>query len=284
MGSTHRLHKTFCNFNSKVVFTSRNYYLHRMKSVSKLTVLLAALALPGVAQAIGSNPYSSIVDRNPFGLLPPPAPVSTEVVAPPSNVKLTGISTLFGSKKAMLMVTESGPGKLPTYMSLVEGEQNGSITCTEINVEDGVVKIKNTGRNETLNFKDNGLVSAPTPVPQPGAQPQNFQPNNVPPPGAAVPAPAAAGGIGNVSGAVPQPAVAPANPGGLRSIPSRTRRTGAVTPQAGVAAPQAVDQQNEAVAAALLLEHARANQKAGEPPLPPPSPTMQAILEQPAAQ
>ncbi|MFM2293666.1 MAG: hypothetical protein RLZZ350_79 [Verrucomicrobiota bacterium] len=272
------------NFNSKVVFTSGNNYLHRMKSVSKLTFLLAALALPGVASAVGSNPYSSIVERNPFGLLPPPAPVTAEVVTPPSNVKLTGISTLFGGKKAMLMVTESGPGKLPTYMSLVEGEQNGQITCTEINVEEGVVKIKNNGRNETLNFKDNGLVSAPTPVPPPGQPPQNFQPppGAMPQPGAPVPAPAAAGGIGNVSGAVPQPGVAPANPGGLRSIPSRTRRTGAVVPQAGAAVPQAVNQQDEAVAAALLLEAARAKQKAGDPPLPPPSPAMQQALDTPA--
>jgi hypothetical protein len=246
-----------------------------MKSVSMLTWLLATLALPAAA-TLGANPYSGIVDRNPFGLLPPPAPVSIEVAAPPSNVKLTGISTLFGGKKAMLMVTEGGAGKLPTYMSLVEGEQNGQITCTEINVEDGVVKIKNAGRNETLNFKDNGLTSAPTPISQPAAQPPGGQPGNVPAPGAPVPG---AGGVTTIGGNAGGAAPAPSN-GGLRQIPSRPTRGGRGV---STVAPQgSANVADEAAAAAIILEHNRANQPAGQPPLPPALPGVQEALGQTA--
>ena len=247
-----------------------------MRTAPTLTLLLAAaLALPVAAAVVGVNPYSTIVDRNPFGLLPPPAPVSTEVVVPPSNVKLTGISTLFGGKKAMLMVTESGPGKLPTYMSLIEGEQKDQIVCTEINVADGIVKIKNNGRNEVLNFKDNGLTAAPTPVPQPAAQPQPG--GGVPVPGGAVPAPGA-GGVTTIGGNSGGAVLAPSN-GGLRQIPSRPTRGG--RSGASTATPQSsANVADEAVAAAAILELNRANQPAGQPPLPPPSPGAQQALAQ----
>src|SRR5437763_5237458 len=102
---------------------------------SKLTGLwlASAAAICGTAH-IGwaeakSNPYLTIVDRNPFGLKPPPPPADPTPpapVVPPAKVILTGITSLFGpsNKRALLEITEQEPGKPPETKKpiLKEGE------------------------------------------------------------------------------------------------------------------------------------------------------------------
>ncbi|HEY2951535.1 MAG TPA: hypothetical protein VGK40_03075, partial [Verrucomicrobiae bacterium] len=82
------------------------------------TGVLAGSLLPTFGEA-RPNPYQTIIDRNAFALKPPPPPpdpaASLPPPPPPSNVKLTGITSMFGknSKRAMLEIQEIGPGKLP---------------------------------------------------------------------------------------------------------------------------------------------------------------------------
>ena len=136
----------------------------------------AALALcvthQGRAEA-KANPYLSIVDRNPFGLKPPPPPPDPTPVAPivpPAKVVLTGITSVFGptSKRALLEITEQEPGKPPSVRKpiLREGERDGAIDVVSIDLEKNIVHIKNGGQELDLKFEDQTkLANAAQPRP-----------------------------------------------------------------------------------------------------------------------
>jgi len=182
-----------------------------MKRAIQTGLLLAALGWASIAaraDAIGD--YKVILDRNPFGLKPPPAPVKIEVPAPPetpTNYKLSGITGLFKPPRAMFV--NQVPGKpVPEYLSLSEGQRQGSLEVLPggIDIRGGKVRVKISGEERTLSFEKDGLkAAAGPPMVQPGvAMPVNrFNP--VPPaPGGTVAAP---GGI-----PVPQPAYRSATP------------------------------------------------------------------------
>lgn len=163
-----------------------------------------------------SGPYQSIVARNPFGLRdPPPAP---PVVEPqptnqvsPSALKLTGITTMFGGKRAMFVVMEPGKPILNSDMVL-EGEQDPVTNVKVLGIDEraSVVRVDYGGRQLALNFVDNGYK---------------------PPAGAAGAAqPGAAGRAG--AGGPPQggarsgasSVTTGVNPSGLQSVPARPSR------------------------------------------------------------
>src|SRR3954462_2303284 len=130
-----------------------------MKALNKMVCCLATaaavLALADRASAEAkANPYLSIVDRNPFGLKPPPPPPDpTPVVplVPPAKVVLTGITSLFGptSKRALLEITEQEPGKPANVRKpiLREGERDGAVEVLSIDLEKNLVHIKNSGQD-----------------------------------------------------------------------------------------------------------------------------------------
>ena len=143
---------------------------------------------------VKSNPYESIVDRNPFGLRPPPPPPSNEPPpppsAPPATVELTGITSLFQKTRALLEITP-GPGKPLLKPILSVGERVESVEIVSINVEKNEVVIKNGNIVTNLSLKvakSGGAPAAPVPgvfAPPPGInpafqppQPQAFTPNN----------------------------------------------------------------------------------------------------------
>ena len=151
---------------------------------------LLAAAQQGWTEA-KPNPYTTIVDRNPFGLKPPPPPpdpTPVQPVVPPAKVVLTGITSLFGptSKRALLEITEQEAGKPPNVMKpiLREGESMGSVQILSIDLEKNLVRIKNGGQESDLKFTDPSTQTAkaapgapPIPIPQQhpgalGAQPQ----------------------------------------------------------------------------------------------------------------
>lgn len=187
--------------------------------------LASGLTLLPAAHAVVSdgNPYKAIITRNPFGLIPPPPPAPVTTVTPPSNIQLTGITTLMGKKLAMLMATEPGPGKTPQSYMLTENQRDGQIEVLEIDDKTGTVKINNAGVNQTLTFDKDGIKAAASPIPG--------LPGGMPPPG----------GVG-----IPMPA-RPGNPptlgGGLRQIPTardvRTPSTPAAQPTATATAASA---------------------------------------------
>jgi len=123
------------------------------------------------------NPYQAIIDRNPFGLKPPPLPPEppqppAAAQAPPSALKLSGITTLLSGKKAMFVLQE--PGKPVVYSDLLrEGEKDRAITNLEvlhIDERAGTVQVKFGGKDLAMDFKSNGLQIAVGPAaPPPGA-------------------------------------------------------------------------------------------------------------------
>src|SRR5688572_9432004 len=144
--------------------------LCRRAALLILATLLAPVALP-VARAL-PTPYNSIVERNPFGLRPPPPPVvetNTTETAPPVKVVLTGITSMFGpnSKRAFLEITEE-PGKsgkpgAPVAAKrpmLGEGDREGDVEVLAINIEQNTVKIRNGGVESELTFE----VPKPSPA------------------------------------------------------------------------------------------------------------------------
>ena len=160
---------------------------------------------------VRANPYTGIVDRNPFGLKPPPPPVvetNQEPATPPPNVKLTGISNLF-AKRALLEITEqqapARPGQAPPPGGTVnrpilsEGEEMFGVEVVAIDLERSIVRIRNGGTESDLTFE--------VPKPSSGGGP------------AAVPAP-----VGRTAN------VAPTTPGmGQPTIVSSTESRGGIT-------------------------------------------------------
>ena len=137
--------------------------------LTAITILAGTMQL--VLGEVRPNPYHTIIDRNAFALKPPPPPPDPEASRPPppppSNVKLTGIHSMFGknSKRAMLEILETGPGKLPKKPTLKEGERDGNVEVVSIDVEKGLVKILNNGIEAILGFTNDVAKSGPVSVP-----------------------------------------------------------------------------------------------------------------------
>lgn len=149
-------------------------------------------ALPSGASG---TPYQSIVERNPFGLKPPP-PVAdpSNNVPPPPKIALLGTANMSGKKVAILKLMDPPKPGQPAQQDpfvLSEGEAQQDIEVKEINEKDGAVKIINHGKAMTLTFKDDGAkppagaaqagpvpgLGLPSlPAPRPIAQAASFAP------------------------------------------------------------------------------------------------------------
>jgi len=122
--------------------------------------LLVGFIALGIADA-SSHPYTGIVDRNIFGLKPPPPPVveTNQVqVTPAAKVILTGITSMFGpqSKRAFFEITEQEPGKQPATPKrpiLGEGDREGDIEVLSIDIEQNIVRIRNRSVESELTFE-----------------------------------------------------------------------------------------------------------------------------------
>src|SRR5258706_2375997 len=147
------------------------------RGAKKFVCLAVGLALAMGAKAAvndntadASNPFSAIVERNVFALKdpPPPPPLEVKTNTPPPNIRLTGITTIFGTsnKRALFMVQEIAipgkpAGKEESYI-LTEGQRQGAIAVLEIDEEKNSVKIKNDGNEAVLTLDDKvKLPSAP---------------------------------------------------------------------------------------------------------------------------
>jgi len=153
--------------------------LRAMKPINSQLVYVLAGLLTGASMRIAladtkPNPYEAIIDRNPFGLKPPPPIVEpTNTVAPvsPGKVILTGIASLFGpAPRALLEITEQETGKQATTRKpiLREGERDGAVEVLSIDMEKGVVKIRNAGVESTIAFETPKLTGGGGSAPAPG--------------------------------------------------------------------------------------------------------------------
>lgn len=233
------------------------------------------------AFAVGENPYKDIVVRNAFALLPPPPPPTNAppvVEEAPSNITLTGITTIGGQKQVYLTLTTPGE-KEPKYLHMSENERLGAIEITKIDAKTGRVNIKNRGTASLISFETHGAKSnvAPAPVAgmagikpgMPGAPGTSGAPGVPPVPGATAVSPSTSPvspsnpGVGQrPTGTVPQ-----STEPSTRTIPSRPLR---ITPNGGgtSSTTPAAPNVNPAVQA-VQIEVSRATQPNDFPPLPP---------------
>ena len=157
---------------------------------------LASLWAASAGRAVeAESPYLGIVGRNVFGLQPPPPPPRLEdTKPPPPKIFLTGITTIAGTKLALLklMVPGGKPGAKTgeVLLTLAVGQKAEGVEVLEIHEDEPKwVKVNNHATITNLNFKDNGVnlasaaLAAPVeaPVrPNPPA-PKINRPRNWPP-------------------------------------------------------------------------------------------------------
>jgi hypothetical protein len=160
-------------------------------------VVLASGSLQAVPVAQLKENYQSIVERNSFGLKPPPAPATN---IPPPEVKakvevfLTGITTVGYPripKQAYFYTREQGKKEI-TYYAMGEGDGKDGIQVVGIDHEKRKVRVKMENAETILSFDTHGvpvaaagrpLPGAPGSIPMPGQRHPGVQP--LPMPGAA---------------------------------------------------------------------------------------------------
>lgn len=149
-----------------------------------LLITLAVLLAFTAPAATASNPYlHTITNRNVFALKEPPDPSKAPPPPPPNvpAVKLAGITTVMGGKRAILRVPHPARPPVPageTSLILAEGAPaEDGIQVLAINIATATVRINNNGTTQDLDLEKDAPKSAPAaapaiPVPgQPGAIP-----------------------------------------------------------------------------------------------------------------
>jgi hypothetical protein len=122
------------------------------------SVLAANAVLPG-------NPYTIVVERNIFGLNPPPVvDPNAVVVEPPVKIIPNGIMTILGQLQVLFKVTAK-PGskdKDASYI-LTEGQRQDDIEVTKINESKGIITFNNHGIVQELALVATPASSAAAP-------------------------------------------------------------------------------------------------------------------------
>ena len=221
--------------------------------------VLLAVALRADVNGPADHPYQAIIDRNAFGLKPPPQVVNPTPTNPvvPVNVKFTGITSNSRGKKAWLMIpAQPGKNTNPEYLNgLAEHEKQGEIEVLEINVKESKVKILNAGSLVELTVKDNGLPT-PAALPVPGVPLNSYgAPSALPTPGL-VPPPGTLPSAFKTAGATPNVGAY-----GPRTIPKRILRTEPIE--------QPVQAPVDPVVQRIMMEAQKQQVEAGGKPFPP---------------
>ena len=223
-------------------------YRGNMRWTNQMLAAASALLMSSGLQAVPAaqlkENYQSIIERNPFGLKPPPPPVTNTVPEvkekPKLEVFLTGIASMGYPKlpkQAYFYTVEQGK-KEPTYYTMTEGDGRDGIQVLNIDQDRRKVRIRMDDKETLLSFDTHGVrvaampakpgvPGAPGTLPMPG-QPA-FQPGVQP-----IPSPQpTSSAMYNANG---QPVYNPSgqpvntmNPNtgtGLRQIPSRRIRGG----------------------------------------------------------
>lgn len=131
---------------------------------SAKTLLLAAVcttqALTGRGEIKGdgtsAQAYPSISDRNIFALVAEDPHDHAKPLPPPTNAKLTGITTVLGVKQAMFIVNEpaaEGKPARPHSVMLCEGQSFAKLEVLQINPEARNVKVRNDDTESLLCFR-----------------------------------------------------------------------------------------------------------------------------------
>jgi len=140
--------------------------------------------------APAENPYTPIVERNVFGLVPiPPPPVAVDpaTLVPPPKITPNGIMTLFGKLQVLFKVAGvTHPGLPPKDESYVmcEGDRQDDIEVQKIDQPSATITFNNHGVVQVLPLvaSTGGTVASPPPgaVPPPGMPGPGMAPGNGP--------------------------------------------------------------------------------------------------------
>jgi len=120
-------------------------------------VLLIFAAVTGDVAGRDSvdNPYRRISSRNAFGLVPPAIEPGTKPpVQPLPTIKLTGITTILGDKRALFKIQFPGTRRDEGCI-LSEHQRLGQIEILEIDDQAATVKVDNSGTVMVLTFLSN---------------------------------------------------------------------------------------------------------------------------------
>lgn len=142
--------------------------------------LLLSTSAPSQDTNLPDGPYSSIVARNMFGLVPIP-PVDPHAGDPPPDpppkITPTGHMTLFGREQALFKVGNIArpgqPAREEAYV-LSEGERQDDIEVVKIDPVDGIITFNNHGTIQELPLvpskdSDSGGGAGSRPFSYPGA-------------------------------------------------------------------------------------------------------------------
>jgi hypothetical protein len=254
-----------------MIFTERVLIL--MTSVSALT----AYAVTNETVSEDRN-YQVIVERNPFGLKPPPTPPTNApaVTQPKDEIFLTGITSI-GGPRAYFM-TKAPQGKQPEFFSLSPGldQARNGLEVLAIDLNTRSVRVRSSGSESVMTFAANGIKPPATPTTgQPPPMPGAAMPPGVNLPGAGFNP--GAGGIhpggaqpGAVAGAVTAGSPATST-GRIRTIPSRNMRTPPALPT-GEPNPAAAQPNPDAAVQDVLMMELQKRTTPGVPFPPTPMP------------
>lgn len=171
----------------------------------------------------GDNPYHGIASRNIFALKPPPPPPDPTAAPPPDlpQIKLQGISALFGRRQVLVKLVEKAkpgqPGKEEALI-LKEGERYRDVEVVAIDPASGTVRFNNHGTEVVMTMEKDAEKppAGPAPTAPPAApavamaRPGMPQPMPVPTAGpGAPPPPIAAAGVVHTPAPGAAPGVAP---------------------------------------------------------------------------
>jgi hypothetical protein len=171
------------NFFPPLVFFCDIGYSQFMNARGCLWLLLAGLGTGALLRA-GDNPYSPIVERNVFALVPipvhnpaddaPPAP-------PPPKITPNGIMNVFGKLQAMFVAKAPDkpgqPGKDQSYV-LCAGERQDDIEVVKIDEANATITFNNHGTIQDLplvagnassgSAPPSAIPGGPVGIPRPG--------------------------------------------------------------------------------------------------------------------
>jgi hypothetical protein len=123
-----------------------------------MTGLVLSVGARSEGAASEDKPYSTIVERNMFGLVPIPPPdvgPPPTPVDPPPKITFNGIMTIFGRDQALFKVVNKPkagqPAKEDAYV-LAEGERQDDIEVVKINKATGMVTFNNHGEVQELSL------------------------------------------------------------------------------------------------------------------------------------
>jgi hypothetical protein len=278
-----------------VDYNSRMICMKRALAVLSSCFLLAPI-WHAVAEPTSERNYRVIIDRNPFGLKPPPPPATNAPVAPQPKEEyfLTGLTSI-GGLRAYFMTKPSPTKKEPEYYSLGVDEKKDGLEVLSIDLNNQSVRVRSGGIENVMSFASHGVKPPAAPALAAGAPGAPLVRGAPGTPGAAVTLPAISTARGTtVAPHLPAGITPPATPGAssalspsvtpvttaasrVRTIPSRAVRTPVmdpamaqrygINPGDGQAPPQPNPLTSEAEILMLELQKA-ANPNVQFPPTP----------------